>query len=372
MQRGIERALQRLDISYDICDYTMSDWDKDDAFVEKFTSKLKKCGYDTVFSVDFAPVIADVCYELGIHYISWVYDCPVHIRRTDTIGYNTNDVYFFDRNQVDKYRGMGYGNVHHLVLAVDTELFGADRVIADIKSKATPAYECDVSLLGQLYKSDFNYLCTPLDNYYRGYLEGCVQAQMQVAGGYILNEMVTEELMDKLNVFYMKATKDEFKVKKEELEYALACEATGRERYTTLAILQSRCNVRLYSGDTKEGLDKLKHCGYVDYYDAMPKVFANSRINLNVSLKAISSGIPLRVLDIIGSGGFVISNIQPELFEYFTPGEDIVMYEDIKDLVYKAEYYLKHESERLRIQVNAYNIVKEAFSFDDKIRKMLL
>lgn len=394
MQKGIQSAMKRLGIKYDVYRYIFTDWDKDDAFVDKFEKEVRNGGYDTVFSVNFSPLIADVCNSCEVHYISWVYDCPLHIRRTETLQYNCNDIYFFDRQQALKYRNDGVTGSHHLTLAVDTGLFGAEKTLSMMH---TPGfYNCDVSLLGQLYKSDYEYLLGPLPLYYRGYLEGVLSAQMKLAGGYILDEMITDSLMEQLNVWYKKSynidtenasekvmggrsafIKSEIKsegakVKKEELTYAMCCEATGRDRFMALALLQNRCRVNLYSSDKNEKLNFVNNMGYADYYTQMPQIFAGSRVNLNISLKAIQSGIPLRILDIIGSGGFVISNIQTELFEYFEPDVDIVMYEDMKDLIQKTLYYIEHEQERMAIVKRSVQKVKEAFSFDERIKKMLL
>ena len=75
----------------------------------------------------------------------------------------------------------------------------------------------------------------------------------------------------------------------------------------------------------------------------------NSKINLNISLKSIKTGIPLRAFDIMGSGGFLLTNYQQELFEYFSPDEDFVYYNTYEDLIGKVEYYLSHERERMEI-----------------------
>ena len=102
----------------------------------------------------------------------------------------------------------------------------------------------------------------------------------------------------------------------------------------------------------------------------MPEVFRRSKINLNISLRLIQSGIPLRVLDVLGCGGFLITNYQQEIAENFENGIDLVMYEDYVDLVEKVEYYLIHEEERKAIALNGYNKVRERFNFDDRVRIM--
>ena len=87
--------------------------------------------------------------------------------------------------------------------------------------------------------------------------------------------------------------------------------------------------------------------------------------------RPFKSGIPLRVFDIMGSGGFLISNYQPELAELFVPGEDIVLYDSIPDLLIKIEYYLEHKDERIQIAKNGYEKVKKYHSYDVRLEEML-
>ena len=57
--------------------------------------------------------------------------------------------------------------------------------------------------------------------------------------------------------------------------------------------------------------------------------------------------------------------------EYFTPRKDLVVYEDIKDLIAKVQYYLDNEDERLWIADNGYKKVKENFKVKDRIDSIL-
>ena len=103
----------------------------------------------------------------------------------------------------------------------------------------------------------------------------------------------------------------------------------------------------------------------------MPYVFAISKINLNITLKSIQSGIPLRAMDIMGAGGFLLTNFQADFLDYFTPEEDFVYYNDTEDLLNKIEYYLSHDKERKEIAENGHRKVKENHSFEICFRKML-
>lgn len=61
--------------------------------------------------------------------------------------------------------------------------------------------------------------------------------------------------------------------------------------------------------------------------------------------KAIRFGILLRVRDVLGSGGFLISNFQTEITEFFVPAEDLVTYGSKEELIDLTRYYLENDKE---------------------------
>jgi spore maturation protein CgeB len=85
----------------------------------------------------------------------------------------------------------------------------------------------------------------------------------------------------------------------------------------------------------------------------------------------IKSGIPLRIFDIMGAGGFLISNYQPEIPEYFVPDEDIVLYDSIPDLLEKTEYYLNNEEARRRIALSGYEKVRKYHTWKVRMKEIL-
>lgn len=365
MNKGIERALMELEIEYRTYFYQFNDWEKDDTFLEKFSVELSQKKYECVLSVNFAPLISQVCKERGIRYVSWVYDSPLHIRNLESLKNSCNEIYFFDRGQAEIHRAMGV-DAHHMPLAVDTGVFANV-----ITSKSKGKYGTDISLIGKLYQTEYQYFTAPLDLYLKGYLEGIVNSQMKIYGGYLIPELVTDELLEKMNTVYQRVAADGFQMGRRELEFMLACETTGRERYMALALLSRHFQVDLYSNNKDERLKDIRYKGYADYYTQMPQIFAASRINLNISLKCIRTGIPLRVIDAMGCGGFVLTGFQPELTEYFSVGEECVVYDNIEDLYVKAAYYLEHEEERQRIARAGYERVKRDFTFKERLQRML-
>ena len=363
MGKGVERAFVKLDIAYDTFFYQMTDWEQDDRFVEQLQAKLQGGQYDAVFSINYNPLISIVCEENKLRYLSWVYDSPIHIRNEEPMRYSCNRIFFFDRGLAEDYCKRGIAS-SYMPLAADVETFGEQIV------KKEPAYEGDISFVGQLYQTEYMHYMEPLLPYQRGYLEGLIAAQMKISGGYLLPELLTDCLLDELNVQYLKASAGQVKLEKRELEYLLAQEATGRERYLALALLSKHYPVKLYAPERDGRLASVEQMEYIDYYSQMPKVFAQSKINLNISLRCIRTGIPLRVLDVLASGGFLITNYQAELAEYFNLGEDLVVYQSLEELMYLTEYYLHHDKERKQIARNGWERVRQDFRFEERISRM--
>lgn len=118
-------------------------------------------------------------------------------------------------------------------------------------------------------------------------------------------------------------------------------------------------------------MPNLYNHGEVYSYDEFPRVIKQSKINLNITLRSIHSGIPLRAFEIMGSGGFLLSNYQADFLDFFVPGEDFVYYEDKSDLLRKIDYYLIHEDERKEIAKNGHDKVAAAHTYRHRIREML-
>lgn len=369
MQKDVEEAFsKRKDIELDCISYEFADWDRDEYFERKFPSHLLKKKYDMVFSINFFPVLSDVCNRYGVKYVSWVYDAPMHIRRKEAIGNPVNHVFVFDRGQYKDLRDLGYDNVFHMPLGVNVNRLD-NMVISDEEKER---FSSKVAFMGKLYENDLNYLLTPLPREYREMLMSIIEEQKNTYGEYLLDKRLSPKLLDELNAYYKSAAgSDEFLVKKEELEYACATYITQQERLEILGMLSEYYDMDLYSYNKPDNLPKVNCKGFLRYYAEMPKMFRCSDINLNISLKIIKEGIPLRVFDILGAGGFLITNYQREIAECFEIGKDLVVYENMQDLKEKVGYYLAHEDERKEIARHGHDTVAKKFSIDAQVAKIL-
>lgn len=345
--------------------YHFPDKFQDDFFCERFTGYLTETAYDAVISVNFFPLVAKLCSERHVKYISWCYDSPLEERLSDYFDYETNYIFLFDRVEVLQYQAAGHTRVFHLPLAVNT-----DRLDALTFSPAqVTAHTSDISFVGNLYESPLETLLYSADAYIKGYIEGILQAQLRIYGCYILDELVTEDLLNAVNTSFQKIGQTGVCLNHRGLAFAIATEITHLERSFLLEQCGELWETHLYAS-RPYNLRSVKFCGPVKYMDEMPCVFRSSKLNLCPTLKCIQSGIPLRALDIMGAKGVLLSNYQPELAEHFENEKDCILYESMEDAVAKADFYLRHEDLREQIALHGYEKVKEDFSYPKCIQEM--
>lgn len=336
---------------------------------ELLSDELKRCCYDFVFSFNYFPVISEICQQAGIKYLSWVYDSPyIHVY-SYTILNSCNYVFLFDYAVYEELKQAGIETVYYLPLAVnERRLAGFDR--------KTGKRSIDISFVGSLYTEPKHRIYDKfqgINDYSQGYLEAIVQAQKRVYGYNFLKELLTPDILAQLQKAYP-TDPNALTVMSPEAIYAdfvFNRRVTALERQEILTILGKRYKVHLYTNDRMVQIKGVKNHGPADYYKEMPAVFQSSKINLNITLRSIKTGIPLRAIDIMGSGGFLMTNYQSELLEYFEPDVDFVYYNDYEDLQNKTDYYLTHEKEREEIAANGCQKVRGEHTYQNRIKEMI-
>ena len=340
---------------------------------DKLQKALEKSDCDFLFSFNYFPMISELCQKYGIKYVSWVYDSPyIHVY-SYTVLNSCNYIFLFDRAMYEELNGAGIPTVYYLPLGVNSKRM---RRLGKQSPSMTPRYQGEISFVGGLYteqKQQLYQKFQTMKEYTKGYLDGIIQAQMCVQGYNFIQEMLTDEVLAEMEKAYPTDPNASTVLPPAELyaDYVLAREVTALERQKVLELLGREYTIKLYTYNEKTNIPGVQNMGKVDYYNEMPYVFRNSKINLNITLRSIKTGIPLRAWDIMGNGGFLLTNYQAELLDYFEPGKDFVYYEDMNDLREKVSYYLNHEEERKMIAENAMEKVCREHDLTSRISEML-
>ncbi|MBQ7148510.1 MAG: glycosyltransferase [Pseudobutyrivibrio sp.] len=368
--RDIKFTFEKLGYTIKEVQQDLLNYDVDEAFAQELKTIIQADSFDFLFTVNYFPLISNVCEECGLLYVCWSCDNPLISLYHKSVFNSVNRIFLFDLTNVEEFKGMGAEHIYHLPLAVDCNriqhLFS--------HSDDLVSYKNEISFVGSLYeKNSYDKMEFTLPEYLRGYFEATMEAQKDLQGINIIDRMLTPEILMELeNYFELEKSEDSLS----DLNLIFSVTTLGfkiaqKQRRSILIELSKHHDVNLYTNSNTNDLICVNYRGSVDYWEEMPKVFAGSKINLNMTIPNIKSGIPLRIYDILGAGGFCITNFQAELPMFFENEKHLVWYYNERDLYEKVDYYLNHDEERQRIAQAGYEFVKENCSYENRIREML-
>lgn len=333
---------------------------------------LKKKPCQAVFSINFFPVVSEVCNIFHIPYICWVVDCPVMELYSHSIRNPWNRIFLFDYAMYEEFHPQNPQGIIYLPLGAD---YGRlDSLLADVTEADREKYSADVSFVGSLYTEKCPYNRLKGDSYLKGYLDGVIEAQLKIYGYNFLEDCITDSILEEFKKqvpFYQFPERAEHNDRAAMAHLYLGNKVTEQERLRLLGRVSEEFSLDLYTASDFSPLPHAHYRGLARTTTEMPKVFLFSKINLNFTSKPIRSGLPLRIWDILGAGGFLLTNFQSEIPEYFEVGKDLEAFASEEELVEKIRYYLAHDEEREEIARNGYQKAKEQYSLETRVRQML-
>ena len=337
------------------------------------SAALKKQESQAVFSINFFPVVSEVCNIFHIPYVCWIVDSPVMELYSHSIRNGWNRIFMFDYALYEEFHPENPKGIFYLPLGADYNRL--DALMETITKEDEEKYSADVSFIGSLYteKCPYNRLKEET-SWLKGYLDGVIEAQLKVYGYNFLEECITDQVLQEFKEkvpFYRFPEKANHNDKAVMAHLYLGNKVTEQERLRLLGRVSQEFKLDLYTASDFSPLPKAEYKGLARTATEMPKIFHLSKINLNFTSKPIRTGIPLRLWDILGAGGFALTNYQSEIPEYFEVGKDLDTYASEEGLVQKIRYYLEHEEERKEIARNGYQKAKERYSLELRVKQIL-
>lgn len=334
---------------------------------------LKKQAFQMVFSINFFPVVSEVCNIFHIPYVCWVVDSPVMELYSHSVRNSWNRIFLFDYALYEEFSPENPQGIFYLPLGAEHERL--DSLMETITQEDQSRFSADVSFVGSLYteKCPYNRF-QGKNSYLKGYLDGIIEAQLKVYGYNFLEECISDQILEDFKhevPFYRFPEKSNQNEKAAMAHLYLGNKVTEQERLCLLKSVSEEYALDLYTGSDVSMLPKVHYKGLARTMTEMPKIFHLSKINLNFTSKPIRTGLPLRIWDILGAGGFVLTNYQSEIPEYFEIGKDLETFSGEEELLDKIGYYLEHEKEREQIAENGYHKAKEQYSLELRVQQML-
>lgn len=335
---------------------------------------IRELSPDFIFSFNYFPSAAIACKNLGLPYVSWVYDSPYVRMYHYTVAYPTNYVFVFDSAVYQEFHNEGISTVHYLPMAANTARLEKMQDFDSFRCTCwNPCHE--VAFVGSLYteKHRFYDRLTGISDYTRGYLEGLMAAQKQVYGYNFVQELLPEAILADMRKSLPMQVRPGGVESMEYLfaQYVINRQITTLERQEMLAETAACFGLDLYTPDPGVCMPGCTNHGSLDAYEYAPYVYKSAAVNLNITLRSIINGIPLRAFEIMGAGGFLLTNFQSDFLSFFIPGEDFIYFESKTDMMDKISYYLKHTGERCEIAQNGFRKIASQHTYLHRVEEII-
>ncbi|MCR4674312.1 MAG: DUF3880 domain-containing protein [Lachnospiraceae bacterium] len=367
------------EMGFEVEEYNKEITKKDEkpaTIVREFGDYLMDHSCDCIFSINFFPYVSEVANLFHIRYLCWIVDSPVMELYSTAIQNEWNRVFLFDKALFEEIAPLNPGKVFHLPLAANVK--NKEELFQKTSSTTRRKFSHEVAFVGSLYteKCPYDKLSKDAPATLTGYLDGIMAAQEKVYGYYFVEDLLTDEIVEEFMkyfpTFYRYPEKSFLTDKRTLSQLYIGNKISANERVHTFTHLSKKFDVSIYTASDTSYIEGIHNMGLAKSLTEMPIIFHQSKINLNITSKAIRYGLPLRIFDILSCGGFVLSNYQLEIPELFTPGEDLVMYgsqEEMDDLI---AYYLEHEEERKAIAANGLETLKKNYTYEQQLSKLML
>lgn len=325
-----------------------------------------------VFSINFNPAISEVCQKLNTLYVCWSVDCPVIELFSTSIRNTNNRIFLFDFMQYQRFFKYNPSSIFYLPLGSNTDRLA--HTVSSINSNDIAKYSSDVSFVGSLYNEINPLNKLSLSSNAKVEIDNLISAQLSDRQSFFIEDALSDTLIKAI-----KGNSSDFPLEGfvEPIDhytianYYIGMQLAEVERFQTLSRLSKEFDINLYTKSDSSRLKKIHNKGSAHTYNVMPKVFHLSKINLNITMRPIQTGLSLRIYDVLGSGGFLITNYQAEIDELFEVGNDLVVYNTLDELVDKCHYYLTHDDERRQIALNGYHKVQQQHTCDQRVAHMI-
>lgn len=336
-----------------------------------------------VFSINYFPYISEICQKLNVLYVCLSVDCPVLEFFSNSIHNSCNRIFLFDYNQYLQFKDENPECIFYLPLGTNTDRWDAE-LLAEDKEGATKEkrWLYDVSLVGSLYTEKSPYDTLQMGEFDRGFSDGLIEAQLKLPGLSLVDEVLNEKTIAAIKMAEAEKTKglwqnyilpdaftdtDKYVVE----NYYLGMRISELERIRLLNMLAENFRMELFTRSDTSALKGVNVHNGVSTHKEMPRVFYRSKINLNITIRSIQTGLSQRVWDVLGCGGFLLTNYQMEIPEYLQIGKELDCFENAAELKEKVAYYLEHDEERMEIAHRGYETVKNKHTCRHRVAEIL-
>ena len=304
--------------------------------------------------MDAHGVFARFFEDVHIPYVSWFTDTPRMILFNRTVHCSAYSVAAsWERGYLPYLTSLGFEHTYFMPHATDPELFHgepADRFERELAFVGASMIEHAEEAWEKLAESP------EITEAVRAALDSGRMSREQFAQG--VETIIDPGLLARCDA------RD-----RRHLELCLVYEGTRRIR-RSLATHLSVAGLSVH-GDPQWKRIHGKCSGDVGYFDALPAFYRSTAININSTSIQMATSVNQRVFDCPAAGGFLITDDQKDLSEFFDGDSEIVVYRNLDEVAELVGRFGKDPQARKRIVLNAQRRVLAEHTHAHRLRGLL-
>ncbi len=343
-------------------------------FVRKMLEEVVEFNPDAIFTlnhlgVDRDGILTDLLARLELPLASWFLDNPhLVLSSYPKLSSDWLTIFTYDEDNIPSLKEAGYDYVYYLPLGTDPERFHPRN-----KSKAFDKnWISDVSFVGNSMDLKVE---TALE---RSKVHGLLKKNInQIAKKF--SEIESHSVHDCIQEYFPACYNlyTDIKNIEEKLAYeaAITWDATRQYRYACVEqILEFNPLIagnKEWSMNLAKKYPKTRYIPELAYYSSLPLFYTHSKINFNSTSKQMKNAFNQRVLDVPASNEFVLTDYRSQMDYILEDKKEIISYRDKSEIPELVKYYLKNESQRMKIVENGRKRVLSEHTWEHRVKKII-
>lgn len=338
---------------------------------------VAKLNPNYLFTINFSKIVAEISKTLNIPYISWTVDTPAYsLYSLENLHNDLSFFFVYDERVVQDLRNKGIKNIFYMPVAANIKRLEGIVVTNEDYEK----YDAEIAFVGNsgVYNEFSTYIKPNISTALYDYISQLIKQQLATEQ-FIIKDLIDEALIERIeseSKYLIDISNHTLLSRIEKLAFLLGRYHSYIERVLTINELSEKFDIKVYGDDRWLESREFKYSsliykGHAEHYNEMAKVFKVAKMNLNITRAFVETGLPMRVFDVLGSKGFLVTNNKYDISRYFRDGRDLVVYRDLKDLEEIIKYYLEHDDERRIIKQQGFETIGKNHTYHIRIKKMM-
>ncbi len=332
---------------------------------------------ERVVTINYDSEVAAVCHELEVPLVAWEVDPKTDRPPVPPAGGEDFRVFTLHPKDVSQLKEAGFSSVDYLPIGVDTDRRSPIELSEEERSRFS-ARVCFVGsslidrarrfkrLFLQLHAS-FNCSAEGSFDETSERLERVLVAERANYGVYASDQLLEEHFGDFLDAAKRNGTPDDPK--------KWVAEIVASQKRVAYVSALSNFGIHVWGderwSDVSSAAPGVHYRGLAEQGHELTCVYSGAEVHVDVNRIYQPEAIPMRVINVMACGGFLIAEHSDSIEELFDVGKEIETYRTIDELESKVAHFLEHPGEAREIAQRGLDAVRERHTMRIRAAKLL-